>query len=82
MIMNSIKNYLLLFVTFFTLAINADSQEIAEQLNRAKSLPYGSAQLNIILDVLKLSSGASSSQRQEAENFPVFKDRQSYWSGR
>ncbi len=80
--MRSIHLFLLLFVITTTVLVIADSQEIADQLNRARMLPQGSQQLNIVLDILRPSSGASASQRKEAESFPVFKERQAYWSGR
>jgi hypothetical protein len=72
------KNLLLLLtVSFLITALNAESQEINDQLNLAARLPYGEVQLNIILDILNRSSGASIEQRQKAAEFQVYKDSQS-----
>ncbi len=72
--MKNIKILLFLLVGFTLASVYADSQEVAQMLERAKSLPYGNDQLGIIFKILRPSSGATSEQIQEAENFAVFQD--------
>ncbi len=74
--------FLLLTVSFLITALNAESQEINDQLKLAARLPYGEVQLNIIIDILNPSSGASAEQRQKAVKFQVYKDRQAQFANK